>query len=154
MLLYFDFFLKRNKYFFIFIPFVFVMFIIPIISNFSPFFGDYYLNILLIKDNQISFRILLEIPFILIVIKNKKFIKYQYLLKLILVLYLFFSFLEVYNSIEVFNRFRIIAWFLFLNLISFNWNSLNLLLKSLIIFYSITFFSTVIYGLINNPLWN
>ena len=139
---YYYYYIIKNKYntFFILFPFVLVLMIVPLLSQFSSIFGSYYSNMFENTESRISIRIILELMFLFYVYFKTKYSEHNFVFKLLFVLYMFFSFVEIYLGIMVLNRLRIIVWLFFLYSITFIWKDLKLLFRFNLILYSLFFY--------------
>ena len=141
---------KKLKTFLIIIPFALTFFILSLIEQNLSLLSSYYLMVFNEQETRLSIRIIAEASIIFLVrsqiIKQHKSEK---IFSLLLTLYLFFSFLEVYFGILTLNRLRILVFMLFLFTVSFFWVSINRKNRTLIYFYAFLFFIVGNVTLIN-----
>ena len=132
---------KMLKALMIITPFVLTFFILSFVEQQLSLLGSYYLMVFNEQETRLSIRIIAEASIIYLVRSQIiKINKSEKIFSLLLVLYLFFSFLEVYFGILTLNRLRILVFMIFLFSVSFSSGQINKKNRSLIYFYAFIFF--------------
>jgi len=135
---------KLNTKFMWAVPFILIVILEGYLSFFGSFFGEYYYNLIQnTSEFRISPRIIIELMFISWGCFYYRKTHFSSHCKLLFIIFLFSSFVEVYFGFAFFNRIRVVVWLLFIYLISTTWKMgiLNINFKTFMFIYGILIFS-------------
>lgn len=131
----------RLKKLLVIAPFITVLLVGALLRVVSAALGGYYEALWEQESSKFSVRIFIEAFLILLVLYDcRKRAKEFEIFKLVFILFIFFSFVEVYFGIEVLNRFRSLAWMVFLYSLSLSWNNINFYVKYFVAIYAFIFY--------------